>query len=487
MSHFAGVITAPEAYKLLQSFSSDYSLDISGTSEDMVHDDEPTNIPFNLLLFSRHQFNGHIKPVHGKRLLYASISSPLRVESKRLSEHDPSKSVAHGKLHFSSMANAEQAPARASPVRTDEQIVPRNQWVPIGKSNCYLNEEKSQRNPIFKIAVDILKQTNFFRAFTASSTIPAIYIQQFWDTIRFDSKARSYRCQLDEQWFNLNQDTLRDALQITPVDNNRAFSSPPTPDTLVEFVNEALATIINLCLMGKTSGFERPRAPALQILWGIVNRAHIDYAERMWEEFTQSIHTFTEDKKKLAQHTLGKKKATLILIPSIRFTKLIIFHLQRLHNFHPRPESPLHLPTEEPVLGHLKFSAKGSKREVFGMTIPNELINDVIRGADYYDAYLEKVAQHQRYIAGEELSDPESPAPKPAKLTKQAKPKATEQSTVSKSKAKTSKPAPAKPKEKKRKPVSEPSETQPLPKRAKAGKVAKKRTIKSSKQLLRIY
>ncbi|GKB80278.1 hypothetical protein Tco_0947173 [Tanacetum coccineum] len=230
----------------------------------------------------------------------------------------------------------------ASPVRTDEQIVPRNRWVPIGKSNCYLNEEKSQPNPIFKIAVDILKQTNFFRAFTASSTIPAIYIQQFWDTIRFDSKAGSYKCQLDEQWFNLTQDTLRDALQITPVDNNRAFSSPPTPDTLVEFVNKlgypkevmhlsnvttndmfqpwrALATIINLCLTGKTSGFERPRAP-------------------------------------------------------------------------------------------------------------------------------------------------------PAKPTKQAKPKATEQSTVSKSKAKKSKPAPAKPKEKKRKPMSESSEAQPLAKRAKAGK-----------------
>ncbi|GJU23860.1 hypothetical protein Tco_1157202 [Tanacetum coccineum] len=381
------------------------------------------------------------------------------------------------------MANAEQAPARASPVRTDEQIVPRIRWVPIGKSNCYLNEEKSQRSPIFKIAVDILKQTNFFRAFTASSTIPAIYIQQFWDTIRFDSKARSYRCQLDEQWFNINQDTLRDALQITPVDNNRAFSSPPTPDTLVDFVNKlgypkevrhlsnvttndmfqpwrAITTIINLCLTGKTSGFERPRAPVLQILWGVVNRAHIDYAERMWEEFTQSIHTFTEDKRKLAQHTLGKKKATLILIPSIRFTKLIIFHLQRLHNFHPRPNSPLHLPTEEPVLGHLKFSAKGSKREVFGMTIPNDLINEVIRGADYYDVYLEKVVTAT---------------------------KATEQPTVSKSKAKTSKPAPAKPKEKKRKPVSEPSETQPLPKRAKAGKVAKKRTVKSSKHLLRIY
>ncbi|GKA92678.1 hypothetical protein Tco_0814603 [Tanacetum coccineum] len=405
------------------------------------------------------------------------------------------------------MADAEQAPAMAPPVRTDEQIMPRIRWVPIGKSNCYLNEVKSQPSLIYKIAMDILKQTNFFRAFTASSTIPAIYIQQFWDTICFDSKAGSYKCQLDEQWFDLTKDTLRDALQITPVDNNRAFSPPPTPDTLVEFVNKlgypkevihlsnvttndmfqpwrALTTIINLCLTGKTSGFERPRAPVLQILWGVVNRAHIDYAERMWEEFTQSIHTFTEDKRNLAQHTLGKKKATLILIPSIRFTKLIIFHLQRLHNFHPRPESPLHLPTEEPVLGNLKFSAKGTKREVFGMTIPNELINDVIRGSDYYDAYLEKVAKHQRHLAGEEVSDPESPAPKPAKPTKQAKPKATKQPTVSKTTAKKPKPAPAKPQEKKRKPVSESSEAPPLAKRAKAGKVVKKRTVKSSKQLV---
>nr|GEW07573.1 reverse transcriptase domain-containing protein [Tanacetum cinerariifolium] len=80
----------------------------------------------------------------------------------------------------------------------------------------------------------------------------------------------------------------------------------------------ALTKIINLFLTGKTSGFERPRDPVLQILWGIVNQDHIDYAERIWEEFTQSIHTFIEDKKNLAQHTHGKKKATLIVISSIR-------------------------------------------------------------------------------------------------------------------------------------------------------------------------
>nr|GEW82815.1 hypothetical protein [Tanacetum cinerariifolium] len=113
----------------------------------------------------------------------------------------------------------------------------------------------------------------------------------------------------------------------------------------------ALLTIINLCLMGKTSGFERPRAPVLQILWGIVTRTNIDYAERIWEEFTQSIHTFIEDKRILSRHTSGKKRATLIVIPIIRFTKLIIHHLQRKHRSSPKSvgaSEAEEVPTEEP-------------------------------------------------------------------------------------------------------------------------------------------
>ncbi|GJR05921.1 hypothetical protein Tco_0528905 [Tanacetum coccineum] len=68
------------------------------------------------------------------------------------------------------------------------------------------------------------------------------------------------------------------------------------------------------------------------------------------------------------------------------------------------------------------------------MPIPNELITDDIRGADYYGAYLQKVAKHQRYLVGEE-----------AKETTEATPPA---------------------------------------KQAKAGKVVKKRTLKSSQQLV---
>ncbi|GKE97510.1 retrovirus-related pol polyprotein from transposon TNT 1-94, partial [Tanacetum coccineum] len=75
---------------------------------------------------------------------------------------------------------------------------------------------------------------------------------------------------------------------------------------------------------------------------------------------------------------------------------------------------------------------------------------DDIRHKQYYNAYLEKVAKHQIYLAGEEVSDPDSPVPKPAKATK---PKASKQSKPLAPKASTKKPkpAPAKHQEKKRK------------------------------------
>ncbi|GKA56000.1 retrovirus-related pol polyprotein from transposon TNT 1-94 [Tanacetum coccineum] len=64
-----------------------------------------------------------------------------------------------------------------SPTRSDDQILPFAAWLPIGKRNFVLDLQKKQKNPIFQISMDILQNTNFFRAFTASASVPAIYIQ----------------------------------------------------------------------------------------------------------------------------------------------------------------------------------------------------------------------------------------------------------------------------------------------------------------------
>nr|GEW83281.1 hypothetical protein [Tanacetum cinerariifolium] len=253
-----------------------------------------------------------------------------------------------------------------------------------------------------------------------------------------------------EQWFDLIKDTLKDALQITPVNNNNSFFSPLSSDALINFVNDL--------------GYPKVVRNLSNVLnsLGVVNRAHINYAERIWEEFTQSIHTFIEDKKNMAQHTHKKKKAALIVIRSIRFTKLIIYYLQRKHKSHPRLDSPLHLPNEEHVLGYLKFSEP------------------------YYKEYLEKVAKHQRYFSGEKGSDPESPALKPVKATKKSKPSVPKEdlrpsvTIQASSQQPEPKPAPAKSQEKKRKLVTKTSDKPSPAKRSKPGLVTKRRKPTSS-------
>ncbi|GJY40120.1 retrovirus-related pol polyprotein from transposon TNT 1-94 [Tanacetum coccineum] len=215
-------------------------------------------------------------------------------------------------------ALVEQAPVVAPPTRMDDQILPLSKWMPIGKSNCVLDVHRPQRNPIFPIAVALLKNTNFFRAFTASSTIPAIYIQQFWDTI--------------------------DALDISSTNDNNPFVAPPSSDTVIEYVNmlgypntlrnvsamsvnalyqpwRAILSMINMCLTGKTVGYDRPIHP-----------------------------TFLTDRKNLATAACGKKKTAHLLIPSVS------------------------------ILNTLGFIGKDG-REIFGMPIPDALLTDEIKGA----------------------------------------------------------------------------------------------------------
>ncbi|GKE04654.1 retrovirus-related pol polyprotein from transposon TNT 1-94 [Tanacetum coccineum] len=163
---------------------------------------------------------------------------------------------------FTENTMAEQNVPAQAPTRTDEQI----------------------------ISVDILRNTNFFRAFSASASVPAVYIQQFWNSMKYDEKTGVYCCQVDEQWFNLSADLLRKALDITPV--------------------------VLACLTGKTSGSDKPRHPVLQMLWDIVTQTNVDHAELLWEEFTQGIQTFFSHK---ASHKASlkdpKKKAVPLLIP----------------------------------------------------------------------------------------------------------------------------------------------------------------------------
>nr|GEY35526.1 integrase, catalytic region, zinc finger, CCHC-type, peptidase aspartic, catalytic [Tanacetum cinerariifolium] len=141
---------------------------------------------------------------------YDPVDTPL-VDRSKLDEHPLGISVDHtwfcsmvGSLMYLTAVDQtlyllcacvldtmaeENVPA---PIRSDDQLVPVKAHLPIGKSNLLMN-------PIFRISVDILQNTNFFSAFTASADVSA--------------------------------------LGITPKDSTHPFVSPPVGDLVIDFMN----------------------------------------------------------------------------------------------------------------------------------------------------------------------------------------------------------------------------------------------------------
>nr|GEW84893.1 hypothetical protein [Tanacetum cinerariifolium] len=176
-------------------------------------------------------------------------------------------------------------------------------------------------------------------------------INKLWDTMCFNLSTGLYSCQLDKKWFNPHKDILRDALDITPTNDNNPFVALPLSDTVIEYVN--------------TLGYPS----TLRKVSAIFN---IDYAEKIWEEFVQSIKNFLTYRKNLATDSHGKKKTTHLLISSIRYVR------------------------------------KDGK-EVFGMSIPDALLTGEIKRAPYYGEYQEHALELSLKEQAERTQGPAHP------------------------------------------------------------------------------
>nr|GFA93157.1 hypothetical protein [Tanacetum cinerariifolium] len=62
--------------------------------------------------------------------------------------------------------------------------------------------------------------------------------------------------------------------------------------------------------------------------------------------------------------------------------------------------------------GYLKFSAKGTKRKVFGMPVPGSLITADLLEVSYYQEYLANVVKHRWFLSGEPAKKPNPTAQK---------------------------------------------------------------------------
>ncbi|GKE13063.1 hypothetical protein Tco_1416614, partial [Tanacetum coccineum] len=160
----------------------------------------------------------------------------------------------------------------------DVVLVPVNEQVKISISNLIIALEKIQPDVIFK---------------------------QFWYTITQELSTQKFYFTMGDQVIEVNEDLLRNALNITPKDLDHPFTSPAPEKEIIRFVNQlgcatsfkiifalmvnelhlpwrTFMTMINRCLTGKGSKGSKDHVygmPILDVMFNNAVKASADYSE----------------------------------------------------------------------------------------------------------------------------------------------------------------------------------------------------------------
>ncbi|GKD34853.1 hypothetical protein Tco_1250362 [Tanacetum coccineum] len=153
-----------------------------------------------------------------------------------------------------------------------------------------------------------------------------------------------------------------------------------------------ILSFLNRSLMGKDSSWDTVRHPILQILWGIVHSANLDFASLIWDEFEWQI---------VERSSIPSKMSKLLYT---RFTNLIINYLLSNNKSIPhRSSSKLHSSQYDQPLTKLSNTVKGDYK--FGMEIPDIMINDAINKLARYKFYMAHKVESENLKTINELEE----------------------------------------------------------------------------------
>ncbi|GJW26342.1 hypothetical protein Tco_0040153 [Tanacetum coccineum] len=211
----------------------------------------------------------------------------------------------------------------------DAALVPVNEQVNISISNLRISLEKIQPDVIFKVCLEVLKQQFFYNAFIATAVVPEIYMQRSTMAETFDEEQQQQKLQdaalvpINEQMFQRSTcssssiPSLRNCLHK---DLTHPFTPPASEKEIIRFVNQigcvtpikiisslrtndmhlpwrTFITMTNRCLTRKSSSHDRPRLLMLQLLWRMVTGINVDFAKLIWDEFKHQIETRSKGSK----------------------------------------------------------------------------------------------------------------------------------------------------------------------------------------------
>ncbi|GJT25455.1 hypothetical protein Tco_0895392 [Tanacetum coccineum] len=178
---------------------------------------------------------------------------------------------------------------------------------------------------------------------SASSSVPWIYMAQFWHTLKEDGSNYRLTFMLDKKMLSLTLDDFKTIFHLPrATDNNHDnFVQPPSFLDMI-----------------------------MQMMYCFINNIHVDYAELLWEGLYYSLHHPTS------------------LIPYPRFTKIIISHyMTNFPKISRRARDIYHNLKDDDIMKNIFNS--GRHKDRVGMKIPDWMISDEMKHTEHYRMYAE--------------------------------------------------------------------------------------------------
>ncbi|GJY58607.1 hypothetical protein Tco_0458499 [Tanacetum coccineum] len=212
-----------------------------------------------------------------------------------------------------------------------DELCPPNKRYDLMDANKKVDLDHVQCPSESKILTNIIKNHPLRFSIAASSSVPWIYMAQFWHTLKEDGSKYRLRFMLDKKELTLTLDDFRQIFHLpqATANNHNSFVPPPSFSDMVPFYKQVLGFTMELktqsnfkttgllqpwqtlckifskCLTTRVTGWDQPPLQIMQMLYCFVNNIHVDYAELLWEGLYYSLHHPTSS------------------IPYPRFTKII--------------------------------------------------------------------------------------------------------------------------------------------------------------------
>ncbi|GJW58189.1 retrovirus-related pol polyprotein from transposon TNT 1-94 [Tanacetum coccineum] len=283
----------------------------------------------------------------------------------------------------------------AADVHPDE-LCPPNKRYDLMDANKKVDLEHVQCPPESKILTNIIKNHPLRFSIAASSSVPWIYMAQFWHTLKEDGSKYRLRFMLDKKELTLTLDDFRQIFHLpqATANNHNSFVPPPSFSDMVPFYKQVLGFTMELktqsnfkttgllqpwqtlckifskCLTTRVTGWDQPPLQIMQMLYCFVNNIHVDYAELLWEGLYYSLHHPTSS------------------IPYPRFTKIIVNHYMTIFpDISRRARDMYHNLQDDDIMKNI-FNSGRHKNKV-GMKIPDWMLTDEMKQSEHYRMYTE--------------------------------------------------------------------------------------------------